>query len=92
MYDKIFLQGGGKLLVVISWSNKNSNDDDYGSNSDDTNTEEQTSNTQSTRAKYNRYQVLFNGKGVPATEIHPGVLRCLVPGKNIIMLHLIERS
>ena len=80
MYDKIFLQGGGKLLVVLSWSKKHnsaSNDDASTSNCDEDG-KDQTATIQPSQISH--YEILFNGVGVPTTEINPGVLRCLIPG------------
>ena len=37
------------------------------------------------------YEILFNGIGVPTTEIHPGVLRCLTPGNLTKLTILISK-
>ena len=82
MYDKIFLQGGGKLLVVISWNDNNSHNSGSAHNCDE-NGDCQRIKLESGSSLYSHYEILFNGVPVPTTEIQPGVLRCLLPGKNL---------
>ena len=79
MYDKIFLQGGGKLLVILSW-NENAHANKLTHACDDSGKHEDPM-LQSGPILNSHYEVLFNGIGVPTTEVQPGVLRCLIPGK-----------
>ena len=81
MYDKIFLQGGGKLLVILSWK-ENAHVNQL-TNNCDKNGQQEDPRLQSGSILYSHYEVLFNGVGVPTTEVQPGVLRCLIPGKEI---------
>ena len=84
MYDKIFLQGGGKLLVVLSWDTISNNDASTLNCDEDGKDQHQTSTLQPSQISH--YEILFNGVGVPTTEIHPGVLRCLIPGNKKCLL------
>ena len=81
MYDKIFLQGGGKLLVILSW-NDNAHANEL-THTCDENGKHEAPRLQSGARLYDHYAVLFNGVGVLTTEVQPGVLRCLMPGKRI---------
>ena len=77
---KIFLQGGGKLLVILSWDKNTATNEDLSTRNCDENGDSVTSTIESSNVSH--YEILFNGVGVPTTEIHPGVLRCLIPGNT----------
>ena len=78
MYDKISLQGGGKLLVVLSWDRKFTSSENSSTRICDVDENEDTPTIQPSQISH--YEIQFNGVGVPTSEIHPGVLRCLIPG------------
>ena len=78
MYDKISLQGGGKLLVVLSWDRKFTSSENSSTRICDGDENEHTTTLQPSQISH--YEIQFNGVGVPTSEIHPGVLRCLIPG------------
>ena len=77
---KIFLQGGEKLLVILSWDKNTASNEDLSTRNCDGNEKGRTSTMES--SNFSHYEILFNGVGVPTTEIHPGVLRCVIPGNT----------
>ena len=75
-----YFQGGSKLLVAISW---NDNTNTATLNNCGGNVDNQRRKTTIASSLYSHYEILFNGDIVaPTTEVQPGVLRCICPGKN----------
>ena len=68
--------------MVLSWDSISNNDTSTLNCDEDG--KDQTSTLQPSQISH--YEIQFNGVGVPTTEIHPGVLRCLIPGNTKCLL------